>query len=355
MRVCSIFNQPWLRRVTSVIRLGIYLLCAACFIPGARADRVEWSDGRTWEGTVELGAQAKLRFHDGQRVREWDKAEVVRVGWCPVTQRMERAWQFIEAGRTAKKFTGAEYPTAELDACITLVSGERVRGHLLTTVLYLTVNGQTDKLVIKHKLRGKAGEVFESIIFPTEVVFESCGSVTARVDSAEIDLAGAATGAALAAVGRERMLTGRIYPLGQGRFRAAVDGGDVIWAAQIGNRIAVGWRGIASDAVQRRVEQGLRDVFDFFDDRRLVAMAVDQHDPTTVWSLLLLARNKHTTMNGPATQPWRLEIWKWRLGEAVEDLTVVSRAVLFRGIRSRENALPDVGVDDALAGFKSGN
>jgi hypothetical protein len=322
-----------------------------CLAAVARADRVEWSDGRNWEGTVELGQQAKLRFHDGQRVREWDKAEIAAMRWRPVTQRMERAWQFIEAGQTAKRFTGGEYPTEELDATVTLVSGERITGHLLTTVLYLTAAGQTDKLVIKHKLSGKEGEPFAAIVFPTEVVFEQAGMTPATSGPLEVALAGAGKGIGLAAVGRTGMSAGRIKALGGGRFQVSVDGGDVIWGVQTANRIAVGWRGTAPDAARVRIEQGLRDLRDFFDDRRLVAVTVDPNDPTTAWSLLLLTRAGRTTLSGSATQPWRLEVWKWRLGEAADDLTAASRVVLFRGIRSQQSPLPDVRLDAVLAAF----
>jgi hypothetical protein len=323
------------------------------FVAAARADRVEWSDGRTWEGTVELAPQARLRLHDGERVREWDKAAVARMNWRPATQRMERAWQFIEAGKTAKQFTGQEYPTEELEATVTLISGERISGHLLTTVLYLTKAEQTDKLVIPHKLRGREGERFESIIFPMEINFDAIGAAPARHGPVEVEIADAHAGALLAAVNRTDMSAGRVTPLGRGRFQVSISGADVILAIQTGNQITVGWRGAAApEAARRRVEQGLRDLRDFFDDRRLMALSADPHDPSTAWSLLLLTRSSPTTLDGKATLPWRLEVWKWRLGEAADDLTAAARVVLFRGIRSRQTPLPEVRMDDVLAAFE---
>lgn len=321
------------------------------FVAAARADRVEWSDGRTWEGTVELGPQARLRLHDGKRVREWDKAAVARMNWRPATQRMERAWQFIEAGKTAKQFTGQEYPTEELEATVTLISGERISGHLLTTVLYLTKAEQTDKLVIPHKLRGQEGERFESLVFPMEIIFGATGVASAPHGPVEVAIADAPAGAVLATVDRTDMSAGRVTPLGRGHFQVLIGGGDEILAIQTGNQITVGWRGAAPEAARRRVEQGLRDLRDFFDDRRLMALAADPHDPSTVWSLLLLTRSSPTTLDGKATLPWRLEVWRWRLGEAADDLTAAARVVLFRGIRSRQAPLPEVRMDDVRAAF----
>ena len=307
----------------------------------AWADRVEWSDGRTWAGTIDL--TQGIQLHDGRRVRAWEKNDIARIDWRPATQRMERAWQFIEAGRTAKQFTGAEYPTAELEAEVTLSSGERVAGHLITTVFYLTAGNQTEKLVIKHKLRGAEGAAADSIVFPVEAVFDQPAPDNGAVSNRqEVTLPDVSIDDAVTVVSRARMATGVVKPLGNHRYQAWADGADLIWAVRKGDRIEVAWRGLAPDAVRQRVEQGLADLRDFFDDRRLLSLAVDPQDPTTAWTLLLLVRVGQTTLGGGATQPWRLEIWKWRLGDAADDITAAARVVLFRGIRNREAPLPKI-------------
>ena len=115
-----------------------------------------------------------------------------------------------------------------------------------------------------------------------------------------------------------------------------------------GAQIAVGWRGEAPAAAQARITQGLRDLKDFFDDRRLLGISQEPTEETTCHTLLLLTRAAKTTMDGPNTQPWRLEIWKWRLGSETNDITAATRCVLFRGIREPAAPLPEVKLDTGL-------
>ncbi|MEI8243072.1 MAG: hypothetical protein WCI17_07385 [bacterium] len=331
------------RRPPSTVRpLLLFLLLAAAL----HADTVTWSNGRTWEGQVELADL--VRLHDGRRVRSWGADEIAEIVFTPATQRMERAWVFKEAGKTAKELSGEPYPTLELQSSVALRSGEIVGGHLLTTAFYLSAGNRTEKLVLKFKLRGQEGQSVTDVVYAARIRFGPAPSAAAASPRACITVAGAGAGTELALISRARMQEAEIRRSGTNSFQIRIDGGDIVPAVRTGNTIAVGWGGRITPAARSRIEQGLRDLKDFFDDRQLLACSQDPSDETTCHTLLLLTRSARTTLDGPSTQPWRLEVWKWRLGADPGDITAATRGVLFRGIRSPDAPLPAIRIDSGL-------
>lgn len=326
---------------TRAARLG-----AACALlaGGAAADLVEWSDGRRWEGRIETDPDARLELHDGRQVHAWPLAEIAGIVFTPATQRMERAWHFVEAGRTAKEFSGDPYPTMELEAGVTLRDGTGLRGHLATTVLYLTAGGHTEKLVVKYKLRGRERQTMAELAYPSRITLgaEPAAAPAGGVAGAVVRVAGVGPSAELAAASRERMTVAGVRRRSADGFGVVLDGGDAVAAVRDGGRLLAGWGGELADEPRRRIEQALRDLRDFLDTRSLLAGAQDAGDPTTCHTLLLLSRSGRTTLAATASLPWHLEIWKWRLGAGTNDITAVSRCTLFRGIRGPQDPLPAV-------------
>lgn len=341
--------QPSRKRGCLAGRQGISaLLCALLSAHPVLADRVVWSDGRTLDGTLEAGEGAAIRLHDGRQILGWGTDEVADIAFTPVTQQMERAWQFVEAGKTAKTFSGLPYPTLELQAEVMLRDGRVVRGHVMTTVLYLTHDTRTEKLVLKYKLRGEEGQAFTNLVYPQKLIWAARPAAGgAHAGAVQVTVAHAGVQDELAVVSRAKMTEAEVRRTAPGTFRATLDGGDAVTAVRHGARIAVGWRGAAPETTRLRIAQGLSDLKDFFDVRQLLAVSQETHDATTCHTLLLLSRAGGTTLNAAASQPWRLEVWKWRLGET-NDLTAASRCVLFRGLRAPEDPLPTVWLDAGL-------
>lgn len=319
---------------------------AALLATQAWAGHVEWSDGQRREGTLLAGPNGTVRLHDGARVREWPLERVARVVFRTEKERLERAWRFVEAGQTRKEEWGDPFPVAELVADVWLVDGGRVSGHLLSTVLYLETTVGTEKIVVKHKLRGKPGETIDALTYPAEWVFTT--PIATAGSGATLKLEGAKRGE-LAAVSRETMNTAAVTPAPSGSdWRVTLEGADVVVALRTQDQIRVGWRGTCDAAATARIVQGLVDLKDFFDGRELLALAIDPADTTVCHTLLLLHRKGETTLAAKASQPWRLEVWRWRLG-AGDDISAVRRAVLFRGIRAANAPLPQIILDAGLA------
>ena len=323
----------------------LIFMVATCAVAG----HVEWSDGVRQEGELQAGPNGVLRLHDGVRVREWRLEEVARVTLRLEKGRLERAWRFVEAGQTQKEEWGEPYPVAELMADVWLKSGTRVAGHLMSTTLYLDDGEGVERVVVKRKLRGAGGESVDDLRYPVELVFG--GEVVDGGGWRWVKSSDGVLGE-LAMVSRRTMNSAAVRRK-EGGWEVMLEGGDVVAALRDGKGIRVGWRGGCDEAELARLRQGLVDLNDFFDGRELVAAAVDEDDKTVVHTLLLLHRVGKTTLPARASQPWRLEVWRWRLGEG-DDISAARRVVLFRGIKGVEEALPLVRVDERLVEMGGG-
>lgn len=308
----------------------------------ARADQVIWSDGDAWDGRLQLSGQGDLRFHDGQRLWQWRLDQLVSLDWHPATQRLERAWRFLEVGQTAREETGEPYPTLELDCTVTLADGRTLAGHLLTTVFYLEQGAETRKIVVRRKLRGEPGEAPSDVRYPARLIVASPALpgrravrvALARNRSREAEVALVTALPATAAMPVKRRP--------DSRFDCEIAGTGCVWAVREGASIDVAWREAATPALRARLEAALtRDLRDFFDRRELLGVSTNDAPPETVLSLVLFSRAGATTLGGTRTQPWRLEVCRWRLGADGQN-QFAARAVLFRGLRAASEPLPRI-------------
>ncbi len=342
-RFVVIFGASSVNRPRFAQRCGRHLLVLAALAwPGfTRADQVIWSTGEVWEGKILGSGQGDLRLHDGVRLWNWGVDALAALEWHPVTQRMERAWQFLEAGQTAKTFTGEHYPTLEVGCTATLADGSMKTGHLLTTVFYLEQGGQTRKVIIRKKLRGQPGDSPADIRYPVRLVFDRQPLQARR--RCRISLAGSTNQAAeLALVTALPATTAMpIVRRADGRFDGEIAGSACVWAWRDAAGITVAWREAASTNIRYRVAQALQsDLRDFFDGRRLLGVSTNAPDET-VLSLVFFYREGRTTLGGEQTQPWRLEVCRWRLASDGQN-QFAARAVLFRGLRAATDPLPAI-------------
>jgi hypothetical protein len=65
-----------------------------------------------------------------------------------------------------------------------------------------------------------------------------------------------------------------------------------------------------------------------------------------VYALVMASRAGRTTFDAEQSQPWRLEIWRWRLDG--DKAMVAGRGYFFRGILEKGAAPPPVALDPAL-------
>ncbi|MGI6495766.1 MAG: hypothetical protein ACOX5G_06720 [Kiritimatiellia bacterium] len=333
-------------------RLLVVLLAAAAAC-AASADDVSWSDGRIETGRIVLGPGSRLRLHDGERVREWVPSEVACIDFDPLRGSMERAWRFVEAGKTAKEYTGEAYPVLDLGTVVACRDGSSATGRLMTAAIYLEQGAKTSKIVIRRQLEGKPGERLADLVYPARIAFDAPADappVAERTFWIRAPIPDDADPADVALLWRRPFpMAAHVWKSAEnGAFAAERLGSDPVLALRTATSIRVGWSGELAGPLKARLAQGVADIRDFFDDRRLLAAAADPDDPSLATSLVLVSRAGSTTLDGAATQPWRLEVWRWRIGESEDDLLLSTRAVLFRGIRAPDGPVPEILLDPLL-------
>jgi len=60
---------------------------------------------------------------------------------------------------------------------------------------------------------------------------------------------------------------------------------------------------------------------------------------------MLLSRQGKTTLHKKASQPWRLEIWRWNYDAENQQLLLAGKGYLFRGIDPRNSVIPEISLN----------
>jgi hypothetical protein len=333
-----------------VLALGISLALATALgaETAARPGEIQFSNGETQSGAISLTPGREFQIHTGKELRSLALDAVREIRIAPESEKMEQKWRFVEAGRVEKEKWGQPYPTRNLRAILVPVSGDSLAGHLYTTVLYVagpataTNDAETTKVVLLAKQRGKEGETFADLVYPARIVFADPGQVsqdmtgrlTIRVrNKAEVVALtrGALTRLPAAPAGREEQRLPS--PFGAGLFLAE----------RTDSAIRVGWPAAADAELRARIEKLFGEVRDFFDRFRLLGVQADGED---VYALVMASRAGKTTLPAGLSQPWRLEIWRWKLDG--DQAMAAGRGYFFRGIVEQGSEPPPVALDPAL-------
>jgi hypothetical protein len=115
--------------------------------------------------------------------------------------------------------------------------------------------------------------------------------------------------------------------------------------------LSVGWPANGDTGLVARVGQSLANDEDFFDSKKLLGVCRIGDD---VYSLLMLSRKRRTTLKEDESQPWRLEIWRWK--DNGERMMVACRGFFFRGIIAKQEEPPTVVLSPEIwaTGFRDG-
>lgn len=321
--------------VAALLAIAGFLPCSGFCDPSARPALVQFSNGETVEGSLSLTPGSELKLHTGKELKTLSLDLVQQMVFEPEKEKMEQKWRFVEAGRTQKETWGKPYPVREIRASISLADGSLVRGHLYTAVLYLEGKEQTSKVVLRAKDRGGEGQTFMDLVYPVRIAFTDkaqsvAGALSIKVaDSNATELVALTPGALL------RLPADRSP--GQSLFRiTGMTTTNTFLAVRSATGFTVGWQGGSDTALVGRIEQALSLDEDFFDSKTLLGV---QRCDDDVYSLLMLARKGHTTLVQEKSQPWRLEIWRWK--DSGDRLMVASRGYFYRGLtRTGENPPP---------------
>ena len=312
----------------------------------ARPGQVEFSDSNIVSGDISLTPGSDLKIQAGKEVRVFTLDRVQEIRFAPEKEEMERAWRFKEAGQTAKEYFGDPYPVRYLAATVTLGDGEKISGHLYTTVLYVTQGDTVQKVVLLAKQRGKEDETFVALVYPKRISFGD--RATAGAATVRLQLPDFGAHPQVVAITRGALVRQAAQPAGgNGEFAMpSTLGSGFFLAVKSGGKMIVGWPETVDAKLLSEIRNELTNAEDFFDDRRVLGVWNDATN-SEVYSLILAARKGKTTLHETRSQPWRLEIYRWKRGDDGR-VMLAGRNYFFRGIIAKDQSPPPVELSDKL-------
>ena len=294
------------------------------------------------EGLFSLTPGSELKIHTGKELKTVPLDRVREIVFEPEKETLEKKWRFVEAGRTQKETWGQPYPVREIRAVLTLADGTVIRGHVYTTVLYLEGKEQTVKVVLRAKDRGNEGQTFADLVYPVRIAFtdtalSATGPILIRARNSQAADLVALTPGALLRLPAVRTPDGSAFKL------AGLLAPTAFLAVKTGACVRVGWPTDVDTGLVARVEQAVGIAEDFFDAKTLLGT---QRFGDDIYSLLMLSRKGHTTLDREKSQPWRLEIWRWK--DNGERLMAAGRGYFFRGILPKGEEPPTVALSPEI-------
>ena len=329
-----------------------FLALSVFAAPGAgepREGQIEFSDGHRVDGKISLTPGASLKIQSGSHIRVLDLDRVREIRLAPEKEEMDRNWRFKEAGQTAKEFFGELFPVRYLQTTVLLAGGESFTGHLYSTVLYVEGAETAQKVLLPAKQRGDEGQSLKSLVYPTRISFAAAPLADTAMATLRLQWPGLGPRSEIAALTRGDLVRLAVTPAGPaGEFKTASPlGREFFLAIKTGAKIVAGWPAEKDGQTLAQVQKALANSEDFFDDRRLLGVFRD-NTAGEIYSLLLAARKGRTTLEQTRSQPWRLEIYRWKTEEGSDRLMLAAQGWLFRGIGAKDELLPAVELSGKL-------
>jgi hypothetical protein len=341
-------------KITRHAALAALLAFAVLAAAGAvepRDGRVEFSDGAAAEGKISLTPGGSLKIQSGTliHVLELDRVREIRIS--PESEAMDRNWRFKEAGQTAKEYFGEPYPVRYLTATVILAGGQSFTGHLYSTVLYVEGAESAQKVLLLYKQTGGEGQSLKDLVYPVRISFGNAAADTATVTLRFQMSTGQkwAPGTNIAVLTRGALVRLAVTPTAaDNEFKMTSPlGKEFFLAFKNGGKIVAGWPAEKDEKTLAQVQNALPKSEDFFDERRVLGVV---RDPAAaeIYSLIFAARKGQTTLEQARSQPWRLEIYRWKTEAGSDRLMLAGQGYLFRGIGAKDEAVPEVELSAGL-------
>lgn len=308
-------------RITLII-FAVFL--AVISAQSAEGGLVQYSDGT--EKTGETALAAPIELHVAKQVHRIEAERVAEIRLKTESEEMAAQWRMPEPGKTRKEILGKPYPVRQFAATVTLTDGSELSGHLYTTVVYLTAEDKTSKVIIRFKEQGQPGETLTSLVYPVRVRFP-VASETARPRLLKIAAEGAQEIVLLTREGLARIEARAVE--GAWRLPVAITPPAFLCVRRDDGLVA-SWPAGDHQELRAQVQESLaKDVLDYMDARTLLGVWKPA-DGDQVFSLVSLARTGSTTYKEDE-KPWRLEVWRWRHDAIGNRLMLAGRGYFMRG------------------------
>ena len=341
-------GSGWRDPVLLGILLAVAASCSAAAAEPPRSGRVEFSNGETLTGGISLSPGSELKLHAGDALKVLALDRVQQIELSPEKESLEQNYRFIEAGKAIKETEGQPYPMRLLSARIILAGGQALSGHLYTTVLYVEGEANVRKVILPAKQRGQQGQTLKDLVYPVRITFDDAALAAPAAVRLRLKLPGVGPSAGVAALVRGSLVRLEVKSAGPGEYLLASPlGKEVFLAVEAGRKVLVGWPRQSDPDLVALVRKTMPETEDFFDRRDLLGAFRDDAN-ADVYSLVLAARLGKTTLEQTRSQPWRVEIYRWKLDPEGRRLMLAGQDYLFRGIEARGHPPPTVELDEAL-------
>ena len=188
-----------------MLKILIFLLSVPLFAANVSEALITFSDGSTASGRLTVMGSRPLTINlqkdKRSRDRKIELSDIVLLTQKVEKASMERPWMFKESGKTDKVYFEGEYPLIHFETEILLVSGEVVRGHIISIPFRFKGNGPS-KLFLNRQIKGKNGQKMADLKYISKIAFPRKADSSARTVSGSVS--GFGTLQEAAAVDRRR-------------------------------------------------------------------------------------------------------------------------------------------------------
>jgi len=333
-----------------LVALGVFASCAVAWAEGqARPGKVEFSDGSALVGNISLTPGSELKIHLDNQVRTLAFDRVRELRMEPEKESLEQAYRFPEAGKAFRVAEGKPFPVRSLKTAISLAGGENLSGHLYTTVLYVETGENAKKVILLAKQRGKEGAALKELVYAARISFDEPGAAEGAVARLTLKLPEIRPSSQVVALSVGALDRVEAKPAGgAGEYTlASAPGSELFVAIKNGGRITVGWPRGSDEKMSALVKSSMPNSEDFFDERRVLGVYHDEAKGF-VYSLILGLRKGKTTLEEARSQPWRLELYRWKLDDDGARVMLAGKGYFFRGIDAKNETVPVVEVSEKL-------
>ena len=278
-----------------------------------------YSDGSSRSGELSIMGNRPLilRLPDSKIQRKFQLADLVSITQSVESATMNRPWLYTEAGKVDKTYLEGSYPFINFATEVELVSGEKLKGHLISLAFRLRGGQGNGKLFLTRQIKGKVGETLEEKVYPVTIRFPKAEKSPAKPVTGKLSGYGKLQAATLLDVERNVVCPGTVKTDGSFQFPPLLPGNYELYL-RIDRFLLYG---LAGKPVKPGELDGIRRVVpladDFFPDRRLLEA---NGDAKRARALLYKRRSnfyaaeKHVPGGGYV---WHLDIWNFHFdGEA---------------------------------------
>lgn len=278
-----------------------------------------YSDGSSRSGELSIMGNRPLilRLPDSKIQRKFQLADLVSITQSVESATMNRPWLYTEAGKVDKTYLEGSYPFINFATEVELVSGEKLKGHLISLAFRLRGGQGNGKLFLTRQIKGKVGETLEEKVYPVTIRFPKAEKSPAKPVTGKLSGYGKLQAATLLDVERNVVCPGTVKTDGSFQFPPLLPGNYELYLRT--DRFLL--YGLAGKPVKPGELDGIRRVVpladDFFPDRRLLEA---NGDTKRARALLYKRRSnfyaaeKHVPGGGYV---WHLDIWNFHFdGEA---------------------------------------